>query len=137
MSEQNIVYLALMIVLVAASVILILTEHYGWAWIPFFLAAYVCFSVNEGNTQEQEPPGKPLVYVAAGGTYPPCKGANCGHTDGFTHSPECRAEHAAVVNAAARIERLEETLGYLLINESDGTPRLNSRCRQLVLTVLG
>ncbi len=30
-------------------------------------------------------------------TYPPCKGMNCGCTDGVNHSPECQAEHAATI----------------------------------------
>lgn len=30
-------------------------------------------------------------------TYPPCKGLNCGATDGVSHSAECQAEHAAAV----------------------------------------
>lgn len=29
--------------------------------------------------------------------YPPCKGMNCGATDGRSHSPECEAEHAAAI----------------------------------------
>lgn len=31
----------------------------------------------------------------------PCQGKNCGTTDGVSHSPECIAEHEAIVNAAA------------------------------------
>ena len=31
------------------------------------------------------------------GTYPPCKGMNCGCTDGVSHSLECQAEHAAAI----------------------------------------
>lgn len=29
---------------------------------------------------------------------PPCKGTNCGCTDGRSHSPECIAEHEACLN---------------------------------------
>lgn len=32
--------------------------------------------------------------------YPACKGTNCGCTDGFSHSPECRAEYDALFNEA-------------------------------------
>ena len=28
--------------------------------------------------------------------HPACKGTNCDCTDGYSHSPECRAEHAAL-----------------------------------------
>ena len=34
---------------------------------------------------------------AAPGTYSPCAGMNCGCTDGFSHSLECQAEHAAAI----------------------------------------
>lgn len=30
-------------------------------------------------------------------TYPPCKGTNCGCTDGRSHSPECVAEYLALL----------------------------------------
>ncbi len=34
--------------------------------------------------------------------YPPCKGKNCGATDGVSHSSECVAEHDTTVNAASQ-----------------------------------
>lgn len=37
-------------------------------------------------------------------TYPPCKGKNCGATDGISHSPECFAEHEATVNPGGKYD---------------------------------
>ena len=37
----------------------------------------------------------------------PCTGTNCGCTDGVSHSPECRAEHESIVNAAAMADHIE------------------------------
>ena len=37
----------------------------------------------------------------------PCKGTNCGCIDGVSHSPECRAEHESIVNAAAMADHIE------------------------------
>ena len=36
-----------------------------------------------------------------------CTGKNCGCTDGRSHSPECFAEHDAIVNAAALADHIE------------------------------
>lgn len=41
------------------------------------------------------------------GTHHACKGTNCGCTDGRSHSDECRAEHDAVVNAAAQADHVK------------------------------
>jgi hypothetical protein len=41
----------------------------------------------------------------AAGTYPPCTGMNCGATDGVSHSPECRAEHAAAAAGGKFVKR--------------------------------
>ena len=37
----------------------------------------------------------------------PCTGTNCGCTDGVHHSPECNAEHDAIVYAAALTDHIE------------------------------
>ena len=34
-------------------------------------------------------------------TYPPCKGKNCGSTDGWNHSKECLQEHADCIDGVA------------------------------------
>lgn len=36
--------------------------------------------------------------------YPPCKGANCGCTDGVSHSSECFAEHEAAITGGKGFE---------------------------------
>ncbi|MBJ9659830.1 hypothetical protein [Burkholderia gladioli] len=44
--------------------------------------------------------GAPSALVAAGVAQAPCKGKNCGATDGVSHSPECLAEYEAAVTGA-------------------------------------
>ncbi|MFM0324808.1 hypothetical protein [Caballeronia glebae] len=50
------------------------------------------------------------IADTAGATYPPCKGMNCGATDGISHSPECHAEHAAAA-AGGRFVKDADTAG--------------------------
>lgn len=50
---------------------------------------------------------QPVTHSYMGGVLrspivtPPCKGTNCGATDGVSHSPECHAEHDAACNGSA------------------------------------
>jgi hypothetical protein len=41
-----------------------------------------------------------LALRALANTFPPCKGKNCGVTDGFSHSIQCIVEHNAAIDAA-------------------------------------
>jgi len=50
----------------------------------------------------------PAAPVQEPVTYPPCKGMNCGCTDGVSHSAECQAEHAAAI-AGGQFVKLEPT----------------------------
>jgi hypothetical protein len=69
-------------------------------------ACELCKGVGQIGTPGQrcfacDGSGKSLVARAALATAPtPCKGKNCNATNGVSHSPECRAEHAAIVAAA-------------------------------------
>lgn len=136
MSEQSIVFLILMAMLLGTGIALVLTEHYGWAWIPFLIAAFIGFESGEKQKPQVAPDKPAATYVFASGLYPPCVGRNCGATDGVSHSPECKADHTATVEAAARIEELERVLKYLLGNEPDGSPCVTARSAAYIRNVL-
>jgi hypothetical protein len=55
---------------------------------------------------------------------PPCKGLNCGVTDGVSHSPECRAEHDACCDgvAAKRVFKLTGGIAALVRVCEDDKP---------------
>ena len=50
--------------------------------------------MDEQQTTNEAADGRSdLTAVLGAGTYPACKGKNCGCTDGRSHSPECQQEH--------------------------------------------
>lgn len=58
-----------------------------------------------------QPPAQAEPKPAAPGTYPPCAGMNCGCTDGFSHSLECQAEHAAAIAGGRFVKAQAEARG--------------------------
>ncbi|WP_186115179.1 hypothetical protein [Burkholderia gladioli] len=77
----------------------------------------------------------PSALIAAGVAQAPCKGKNCGATDGVSHSPECLAEYEAAVTGAVAadgallvrnlspLERVEEDI-VVMTRMSNDTKRL-------------
>lgn len=61
-------------------------------WMPY----------QQGQAKKAESVDKAILatttFGSAAATLPACKGANCGATDGVSHSAECKAEHNAATN---------------------------------------
>ncbi|WP_432778256.1 hypothetical protein QZL74_15585 [Burkholderia gladioli pv. alliicola] len=55
----------------------------------------------------------PAAPVAAGVAQAPCKGKNCGATDGVSHSPECLAEYEAAVTGAVAADGASDFSAWL------------------------
>ena len=52
---MKILYIVLLILgLASLGTYLVITEHYGWAWIPFVLAASVSYKSEKENKEQDE-----------------------------------------------------------------------------------
>lgn len=66
---------------------------------------YCTYEESDGSLIEQCPACKEKDSKQEPQSFPPCKGINCGCTDGRSHSLECQAEHAAAVAGCAFIKQ--------------------------------
>ena len=79
-----------------------------WAEHPSAARGDVAYIPQKGATKMQAEIAVLKAELAAlksqSNLYPPCKGANCGCTDGVSHSSECFAEHEAAITGGKGFE---------------------------------
>ena len=74
-------------------------------WIPSDLGAWCpADSVRRLEADMEALKAELAALKSQSNLYPPCKGANCGCTDGVSHSSECFAEHEAAITGGKGFE---------------------------------